>query len=482
VGPTLRQMTSNALKVFDLVLMVLGLGVANLPVLIRVGPINFTTFLSLRIKLQNILALLVFLWVWNFIFHMLGLYDSKRLASRLSELTDVVKATSLGTVVIAVAAYLLRLHMFGPVFVAIFWLFTTAAAAGSRLVIRTWLRHIRTQGRNSRNILIVGTNRRALDFAMAIQSQLELGYRIIGFADNDWSGGGELSKRGFSVLCDLTALPDFLRRNVVDEVVLALPIRSFHLHGSKIADLCERQGIILRVLSDLFNLKDARPRVEELATAAMFTHQTTVMEGGSLLAKRVFDFTVALMLLILVSPFFLVVAVLIKLTSPGPVLFVQERVGLNKRIFNIYKFRTMVVNAESKIRELEHLNEVSGPVFKIKNDPRLTPIGKFLRRTSIDELPQLFNVLKGDMSLVGPRPWQLRDYELFTSDCEDWQRRRFSVRPGVTCLWQVNGRNSVPFEKWMELDLQYIQKWSFWLDLKILAKTIPAVLRGSGAA
>jgi exopolysaccharide biosynthesis polyprenyl glycosylphosphotransferase len=331
-------------------------------------------------------------------------------------------------------------------------------------------------------MLIVGTNRRALDFAMTIQSQLELGYRIIGFSDDEWEGLEELSKHGFAVQCDLTTLPAFLRRNIVDEVVLALPIRSFHLDASRIADLCERQGIILRVLPDLFNLTNTRPKVEELATAPMVTHHATITEGGALLAKRIFDFTVSFVFLIFVSPFLLVVAALIKLTSRGPVFFVQKRVGLNKRIFDIYKFRTMVVNAESRMQEIEHLNEVSGPVFKIKNDPRLTPIGKFLRTASIDELPQLFNVLKGDMSLVGPRPWQLRDYELFTSACEDWQRRRFSVRPGVTCLWQVNGRNSVAFEKWMELDLQYIQKWSFWLDLKILAKTIPAVLRGSGAA
>jgi lipopolysaccharide/colanic/teichoic acid biosynthesis glycosyltransferase len=175
-------------------------------------------------------------------------------------------------------------------------------------------------------------------------------------------------------------------------------------------------------------------------------------------------------------------AILIKLTSPGPVLFVQKRIGLNKRVFEILKFRTMVMDAENKLAQLEHLNEVSGPVFKIKHDPRLTLLGKFLRKTSIDELPQFFNVLKGDMSLVGPRPWQLRDYELFTQGSPDWQRCRFSVRPGITCLWQVNGRNSIPFEKWMELDLQYVRKWSLWLDLQILAKTIPAVLKGSGAA
>jgi lipopolysaccharide/colanic/teichoic acid biosynthesis glycosyltransferase len=164
------------------------------------------------------------------------------------------------------------------------------------------------------------------------------------------------------------------------------------------------------------------------------------------------------------------------------VFFVQKRIGLNKRVFHIYKFRTMVADAEKKLRDVEHLNEVSGPVFKIKNDPRITPIGKFLRKTSIDELPQLFNILNGDMSLVGPRPLQLRDYELLTEAGEDWQRCRFSVRPGITCLWQVSGRSSLPFHKWMELDLQYVRNWSLWLDVQILAKTIPAVFRGIGAA
>jgi lipopolysaccharide/colanic/teichoic acid biosynthesis glycosyltransferase len=167
------------------------------------------------------------------------------------------------------------------------------------------------------------------------------------------------------------------------------------------------------------------------------------------------------------------------LTSEGPALFRQERVGLNKRRFLIYKFRTMVANADKMLPDLEMFNEVSGPVFKIKNDPRVTPIGRFLRRTSIDELPQLFNVLKGDMSMVGPRPLPIRDYEGFN---EDWQRRRLSVRPGITCLWQVNGRSSIGFEKWMRLDLQYMDEWSLWLDLKILARTVPAVWKGSGAA
>jgi len=172
------------------------------------------------------------------------------------------------------------------------------------------------------------------------------------------------------------------------------------------------------------------------------------------------------------------VAILIKLGSPGPILFIQKRLGLNKRQFNMVKFRTMVVGAEKRMRDVEHLNEVSGPVFKMKHDPRITPLGAFLRKTSIDELPQLFNVFKGEMSLVGPRPLPVRDYEGFN---EDWQRRRFSVKPGMTCLWQVHGRSSISFEKWMELDLQYIDGWSLWLDCRILMLTIPADFEGSGA-
>jgi lipopolysaccharide/colanic/teichoic acid biosynthesis glycosyltransferase len=182
--------------------------------------------------------------------------------------------------------------------------------------------------------------------------------------------------------------------------------------------------------------------------------------------------------LILLVPFFVIVGILIKLDSPGPIFFVQERMGYNKRRFKFYKFRTMAKDAEKKQKEIEHLNELSGPVFKIKDDPRVTKIGKILRKTSIDELPQLFNTLKGDMSLVGPRPLPVRDYELFD---ENWQKRRLSVRPGITCLWQSSGRNDLPFDKWIELDMEYIDNWSLLLDLKILIKTIPAVIRGTGA-
>jgi exopolysaccharide biosynthesis polyprenyl glycosylphosphotransferase len=195
--------------------------------------------------------------------------------------------------------------------------------------------------------------------------------------------------------------------------------------------------------------------------------------------KRAIDILGSGLALILLAPVLAAAVIAIKLTSPGPVFFLQERVGLNKRRFKIFKFRTMVPNAEALMARLERQNEASGPVFKMRNDPRITPIGRFLRRTSVDELPQFFNVLKGEMSLVGPRPLPLRDYNGFN---EDWQRRRFSVKPGITCLWQVNGRSNISFDQWMKLDLKYMDEWSLWLDLKILVKTVPAVLRGQGAA
>jgi exopolysaccharide biosynthesis polyprenyl glycosylphosphotransferase len=327
-------------------------------------------------------------------------------------------------------------------------------------------------------VLILGTNGRAIDFARKIESKPEHGYRLLGFVDQEWSGMWEFEKSGFRLACDLDGLPEFLRKNVVDEIAMYLPLRSFYERAAEIAQLAKLHGILIRVDRDIFDLKRGRHRADTGDTVPDVIASSSGIDGWQLLMKRTFDIVGSLVLLILLSPLFAVVAVLIKLTSPGTMFFAQKRVGLNKRQFTMYKFRTMVPTAESTQEKLAHLNEMSGPVFKIKNDPRITPLGRILRKTSIDELPQLFNVLKGDMSLVGPRAMSVRDYQFFS---EDWQRRRFCVPPGITCLWQVSGRNAIPFEQWMVLDLQYIDCWSFWLDLKILVLTIPAVFRGYGA-
>jgi exopolysaccharide biosynthesis polyprenyl glycosylphosphotransferase len=329
-------------------------------------------------------------------------------------------------------------------------------------------------------VLIVGTNPRAVCFARKIEARPELGYRIAGFLDDDWPGLAEFRKTGYPLISDLAGFPSYLRNQVADEVVVALPMESSYARASRIAGWCKEQGVVVSVLPDIFNMRMARgAQAEEYGDGAAITVYSGGPECWQRLCKRTLDVAIALAALVALAPLLLLTAALIKLASSGPAFFIQERVGLNKRKFRLLKFRTMVVDAENQFGRLQHLNEVSGPVFKIRNDPRITGIGRFLRQMSIDELPQLFNVLMGDMSLVGPRPLPWRDYNGFN---QDWQRRRFSVQPGITCLWQIQGRSSIPFEKWMELDMQYIDQWSLWLDFKILAKTVPAILKGTGAA
>jgi exopolysaccharide biosynthesis polyprenyl glycosylphosphotransferase len=474
-----RRFVINFLKVLDLVLITLSFAIATILAAYADKRFSIAEFLSIRIKLSNCLIFTAFLFVWHVLFQGYGVYSSRRLPTREVDLLDAMKATALCTLCLGLGASLFHIQMVTARFLAIFWALGSLMVSAPRILLREALDQASRRGRNLRYVLIVGTNSRAIAFAKRIAAEPERGYRILGFVDDDWAMPGEFEKNGFSVVCGTQDLPEFLRRSVVDEVAMYLPLRSSYERASQIAALCEQNGILMRFDGDIFSLKKARSRTDEIAGRCHVTTYTTVRELGPLFVKRTIDIVGSAFLLALVSPIIAVAALLIYVTSDGPIFYLQERVGLNKRRFPVYKLRTMVPNAEKMIGRLAGMNEVSGPVFKIKNDPRVTPIGKILRRTSIDELPQLLNVLKGDMSLVGPRPLPVRDYEGFN---EDWQRRRFSVRPGITCLWQVAGRSSIPFEQWMKLDLKYVDEWSLWLDLKILAQTIPAVVKGSGAA
>ena len=264
----------------------------------------------------------------------------------------------------------------------------------------------------------------------------------------------------------------------VDEVLVALPMDKYGPLVENIVRHCEEQGIIVRVRTQMSRLHVARSYVDELQGVPVVTIQSGPPDSWQLAAKRLLDIVVSTGLLLALTPLLAAVILLIRLDSPGSIFFAQERVGFNKRRFRILKFRTMVDGSDQQQQMLEELNEAEGPVFKIKNDPRVTRVGRFLRRFSIDELPQLFNVLKGEMSLVGPRPLPIRDVKRIDVQ---WHKRRFSIKPGITCLWQVNGRSNIGFDEWVRLDLDYIDRWSLGLDMKILMKTIPVVFRGSGA-
>ncbi len=267
----------------------------------------------------------------------------------------------------------------------------------------------------------------------------------------------------------------FLEKETIDEVIYCKKI----FNQKEINNLvysCNEVGITFRIYSQWLNMITHHAQLNYLADTPFYTFSKTPSNQLALLIKKVFDFVFSLIIVILFAPFFLIIAILIKITSKGPVIFKQERVGLNGRKFIMYKFRTMIQNAEELKEKLNDKNEVDGPVFKIRNDPRLTKIGKFLRRSSFDEFPQFFNILKGDMSIVGPRPPVPAEVEKY----KRWQLRRLSMKPGLTCIWQVSGRNNLNFDEWMRLDLQYIDSWSLTLDFVIFLKTFKAIFTGNG--
>ncbi|HUJ94086.1 MAG TPA: sugar transferase [Terriglobales bacterium] len=475
-----RRVYLAMLKVFNLGLMIAAFGITTiLQIPQRDGGVPLSAFLSIRVKVVNFVIFCLLLLAWHAIFSLCGQYRSQRLARLGTIIWSAIRSTTIASLFLGVVAMMFGISMVTPVFLFQFWICASLLVTGSRLLMRGFLGFVRLHGRNLRYILILGTNKRAIEFARRLETTPEWGYRALGFVDHAWHVSTADLERPYPLCCSLDELSDYLRRNVVDEIANYLPLRSFYENSFRIASLCEQHGICMRFDPKIFDLKIARAHAEELDGRAHITAYPSSLDGWPALVKRFLDVILSLVLLVAASPILLIVGLMIKLTSKGPIFFFQERIGRNKRRFFIYKFRTMVPNAEKLLPALEVLNEAGGPVFKIRNDPRITPIGRLLRRTSLDELPQLFNVLRGDMSLVGPRPLPLRDYEGFD---QDWQRRRFSVRPGITCLWQVNGRSNIGFEHWMKLDLQYLDEWSIWLDMKILARTIPAVLRGSGAA
>ncbi len=474
-----RQILIGAFKVIDLLIVILWFLIGAI-LESRDIKVRFSDFLAMRISVQNFVIFLGFLLAWHTNFTLFNLYQSRRLSSKKKEVIDVLKASTMAVAIVAVTAQVLRIRMVTPLFLSVFWIGSAGSMVLSRILMRAVLSALRKRGRNLRTVLIVGANTRGVQFAQKLESQPELGYRVGGFVDEWGRAETETFKRcGYSLVTGLEDFAAYLRAHVVDEVAVFLPLKSLYLESSKIIGMCEEHGITVRVPVQSFNLTLGKAQVEPLESGPVVTIYTGAMQGFAVLMKRLFDIVVSAILLFMLLPLLVVVAILIKGGSTGPVLFAQERLGLNKRLFRVLKFRTMVIDAEKKLGELEHLNEAGGPVFKMKHDPRVTQLGKFLRKTSIDELPQLINVLKGDMSLVGPRPLPVRDYEGFD---QDWHRRRFSVRPGITCLWQINGRSSVPFQKWMEMDMEYIDEWSLWLDFKIMLKTIPAVLKGVGAS
>jgi exopolysaccharide biosynthesis polyprenyl glycosylphosphotransferase len=324
-------------------------------------------------------------------------------------------------------------------------------------------------------LLLIGMDLEAKRFARHVENYPELGYKIIGCLTDQTEDLDRFDDH-LKVVGNINQIEKVVRENPVDEVIV-FSLQKLWETMDLVAGVCEDMGIRLTMVPQWPTLKVAQLHFRKLGGTPLLSFVFSPTESGTLFIKRLMDFSLSLLALIFFSPLFILIAILIKWDSKGPVFFFQKRCGLNGRMFSLIKFRSMVQQAETMQEELRNLNEMSGPVFKITNDPRITRVGSWLRKTSLDELPQLINVFKGDISLVGPRPPVPGEVALY----ERWQRRRLSVKPGITCIWQISGRNNINFDEWMKLDLNYIDHWSLMLDLKILIRTIPAVLSGRGA-
>ena len=439
--------------------------------------------LTLHHPLRQLLITAVLGLAWHYSMVFSGAYRSYR----MTRFRDQVAALALGVTCVTFWAgcwlCVTRWGLFTPgrffvLELLVFWAVTFVVLVVTRAIGKLILNKFHQHNRNLRNVLIIGTNRRAVALAQNLEHR-SFGCRLVGFIDDHWHFDDAPARYKEKLLGGGSAgVLEQIRTHAIDEVILALPIASSYQFSQQIVDWCREQGILVRYDGNLFSAQEAVagsgiPPAHKLQDVIEVPYSS-----WSLLIKRLLDLLVSSLAILVASPVLLAIAMAIRNTSPGPIFFNQERLGRGKRRFRIHKFRTMVIDAEKLMAAVEHLNQSKGPTFKLDKDPRITPIGSFLRKTSLDELPQLFNVWLGDMSLVGPRPLPLRDYRGFS---EDWHRRRFSVKPGITCLWQVNGRSSIGFDRWMELDIDYIDRWSLWLDVKILVQTIPAVMRGSGA-
>ena len=429
--------------------------------------------LNSLIRYLNILPLIIFAW-WAALSSS-GLYESFRGKHFFEIVWGITKSTFFVMLIVASMVFIFKLHFVSRSLILAFFLITSSLLIIERWFIVSFFRFLRKKGYNYKNILLVGTGCRAKKFIKLIHKHNEWGLRIIGLIDADKKMLGKTisAKKVIGVLEDI---PDVLSQRVVDEVVFIVP-RNWLSMIEKSLLACEIRGIKASIATDFFNMKIAHWASSDLEGIPLLGFRTTIGEEWQLLLKRLFDIILSSIGIIVAFPIFIALSITIRWFYGSPVIFKQVRSGLNGRQFVMYKFRTMVNGAEKKKETLHSLNEMNGPVFKIHNDPRVTKFGKFLRRTSLDELPQLFNVLRGNMSLVGPRPpvpTEVAKYEV-------WQRRRLSMKPGLTCFWQANGRNNVEFEKWMRMDLEYIDNWSLGLDFKILLKTIPAVLFSIGA-
>ncbi len=418
--------------------------------------------------------------IWLLVGLLSGVYAGIQEEEPRRAFLDPLKVGLLSATVLFAVTFAFKLEYISRLLLGFYAVFDLVLMTAFRLLARGLGEPLRRVFGGYREFLLVGDTPEALEIARSIEANEKRGMRLFALARVGALAESEFrhpSLRHVYTVYPLSELARLVREHVIDEVIYAASKDDLEKLQEAFL-LCEEEGVRTRVLLSFFPHVISRVHLERLRDMPLLTFTTTPANEFLLALKRLADFLMALVLLVVLSPLFVVLAALIKFTSKGPVFFRQTRCGLGGRKFTVYKFRSMREDADLRREELAALNEMDGPVFKISNDPRCTGVGRFMRKFSLDELPQLVNILKGDMSFVGPRPPLPEEVDRY----EPWQRRRLRMLPGLTCLWALEGRNRLSFRRWMELDLEYIDHWSPALDLKIFLKTIPIVLLGRGAS
>jgi exopolysaccharide biosynthesis polyprenyl glycosylphosphotransferase len=418
----------------------------------------------------HLLAGAVSLPLWTMVFASYRLYTTRRIAGRLRELEQLVHALIASTLLTAAVSFLLRLPV-SRLWILLCFPLGVVLIEGERELVRRTFAALRRRGSLLRRVVIVGTNDEAVRLSVELQDP-SLGYKVLGFAGVDGTAAPPGDVPLLGTVDELLEVLGFVKGIGVLIATTAVDSATSNRLARQLTDA----GFHVELSSSLLDIRADRLIVSSVGSCPMIYIEPVLRGGWRALAKRTFDVSVAVTALVIAAPLMLVVALIVKLDSPGPVLFRQTRVGRNGQLFSILKFRTMVQDAEKRLDDVRHLNEADGPLFKIRRDPRVTRVGRVLRAFCVDELPQFWNVLRNEMSLVGPRP-------ALPSEVDEWSAelyQRLRVKPGVTGMWQVNGRVDVPFEAYARADLYYVDNWSLWADLAIVAKTLPVVLLRRG--
>ncbi len=417
---------------------------------------------------------IIFFWMMATIFinNGYGLYQTKREVYETVEIWQVIRSVVLSTLLTIVIIFLENLEDFPRSLLIYASIFIVVSFSFWRICKRCFVEYLVLKGYNNFNALIIGSGKVGVALAQEIHKRPGLGIRLIGFLDDV-----RVNKEDHPEMSIVGKVADFeqiARREFIHEIFITM--HHDHRVFSDLLEQAKTLGIAVRVVPQGFDLISSdfcRYNIGFIPILEYCNEEVFRKHFG----KRIFDFFASVTLMIFLFPVFFVLSILIKMDSPGPIFYFSQRYGRKGRIFNMYKFRSMVKDADQILSQIQHQNEMDGPIFKIKEDPRVTRIGRFLRRYSLDELPQLFNVFKGDMSLVGPRPFPIQQIEK-----EDYRQiRRLEFKPGITGLWQIRGRSDTSFARLVRWDMWYINNWSFWLDLHIMLQTIPVVLRGKGA-